>query len=36
MEVDEGVDEVWDAGTDVEEEDQLVVKVKVEEVGHVK
>jgi hypothetical protein len=35
MQVHEGVNEVWNAGTDVEEVNELVVKVKVENVRHV-
>ena len=35
VEIDEGVDEVGDARTDVEEVDQLVVEVEVEQVRHV-
>ncbi len=35
MEVNEGVDEVWDASADVEEEDQLIIEVEVEEIWHI-
>ena len=35
VEVNERVDEVGDARTDVEKVDKLVVEVKVEHVGHV-